>query len=94
MVVGHAEVLDVSRCQLLGAEVPEIAKVRRGLSEGADDRAKDTTSSVSILKQGSSERSALAQRGAVKSGVKTFGCRMVVGVDLNLPFLDCASEVV
>ena len=35
LVVGHAEVLDVSRCQLLGAEVPEIAKVRRGLSEGA-----------------------------------------------------------
>ncbi len=93
-VIGHAEVPDVPRCQLLRQEVAEIAKVRRSLSEGADDWAQDMTSPVSIFKQGASKRPALTQRGTVKSGVQTLGCRMVVSVDLGLPFLDCASEVV
>jgi hypothetical protein len=82
------------RCQLLRPEVAEIAKVRRSLSEGANDWAQDTTSPVSIFKQGASKRPVLTQRGTVKSGVQTLGCRMVVGVDLGLPFLDCAFDFV
>ena len=60
LVIGHAEVLHVFRCQLMGAQVAEAAEVRGCFPKGANDRAEHATFRA-IFEQRACEWSAFAR---------------------------------